>query len=369
MSELVSKDKATSLVWNYFGFEAGEDGKPINSEKAICRIATGCRKKPVLAKGGNTSNLLTHLKRHHHKQYAELIEAQEKKKSKENGLKASQGQTKLKAVEQSAAKYVRGSKKWQELTDSVSFCIAKDMMPMYTVEKEGFKALLKSFDSKYEVPSRKYFSQTALPALYAKTREAVSNELDEVRSGGYFAATTDLWSSSTSEPFISYTVHFINHNWELCSRSLQTMFMPEQHTGENIAEAIQATLEAWGLQEAHQVCLTSDSGSNVVNAAKRLQMTRLACFGHNLHLGVTNALKDDYRLSRTLGVCKKIVSSFSYSWKKKSELSKVQSEMKLPQHSLITVGITIYLFSSYIAIYNIYTTNIIQCPHSTQGFT
>ena len=107
----LSKDKATSLVWNYFGFEAGEDGKPINSEKAICRIASECRKKPVLAKGGNTSNLLTHLKRHHHKQYAELIEAQEKKKSKENSLKASQGQTKLKAVEQSAAKYFCGSKK------------------------------------------------------------------------------------------------------------------------------------------------------------------------------------------------------------------------------------------------------------------
>ena len=47
---------------------------------------------------------------------------------------------------------------------------------LHTVEKEGFKMLLKSFDLKYEVPSRKYFSQTALPALYAKIREEVSNE-------------------------------------------------------------------------------------------------------------------------------------------------------------------------------------------------
>ena len=116
--------------------------------------------------------------------------------------------------------------------------------------------------------------------------------------------------------------------------------MPEQHTGENISEAIQATMEAWGLQEAHQVCLTKDSGSNVIKATEKLQTTRLACFGYNLHLGVTNALKDDSQLSRALGVCKKIVSSFSYSWKKKSELSKVQSEMKLPQHSLIMVGNT-----------------------------
>jgi len=106
--------------------------------------------------------------------------------------------------------------------------------------------------------------------------------------------------------------------------------MPQQHTRENIAEARD-------LQETHQVCLATDSGSNVINVAERLQMARLAFFGHNIYLGVTNALKDDSQLSRARGICKKIVSSFSYNWKKKSELSKVQPEMNLPQHSLITV--------------------------------
>ena len=89
----------------------------------------------------------------------------------------------------------------------------------------------------------------------------------------------------------------MNQNWELRGCCLQTMFIPEQNTGENIAEAIQATLEAWDLQETHQVCITTDSGSNIINASERLQMTRLACFGHNLHLGITNALKEDSQLS------------------------------------------------------------------------
>ena len=108
MCELVSKEKATWLVWNYFGFEADEDGKPINTEKAICHIASGYGKKPVLAKGGNTSNLLTHLRRHHPKHYTKLIQAQEK------NLKTSEGQAKLKAVDLSAVKYGHRSKKWQE---------------------------------------------------------------------------------------------------------------------------------------------------------------------------------------------------------------------------------------------------------------
>ena len=137
---------------------------------------------------------------------------------------------------------VKNAKNWLTVCPT----ILQDMMSIYAVEKTGFKTLLKSFDLKYEVPSWKHFSQTALPVQYVNTQETVSKELEEVKGGGYFAAITDLWSSTTSEPYISYTVHFINHNWELRSHCLQTMFLPEQHlyTGENIAEAIQATLEA-----------------------------------------------------------------------------------------------------------------------------
>ena len=38
----------------------------------------------------------------------------------------SETQAKLKAVNQSVAKYGHGSKQWQELTDSMSYCIAKN---------------------------------------------------------------------------------------------------------------------------------------------------------------------------------------------------------------------------------------------------
>ena len=43
----------------------------------------------------------------------------------------------------------------------------------------------------------------------------------------------------------------------------------------------------------------------------------MSCFGHSLNLAVTNAIKDDAGLSRALSICRKIVSSFSSSWKKK----------------------------------------------------
>ncbi|XP_029360102.1 uncharacterized protein LOC115044903 isoform X2 [Echeneis naucrates] len=65
--DLVSKPRGKSIVWMYFGLKADEKGQPLNSGEAICRL---CR-KIVLAKGGNTTNLRSHLKRRHRADFYE----------------------------------------------------------------------------------------------------------------------------------------------------------------------------------------------------------------------------------------------------------------------------------------------------------
>ena len=47
---------AKSSIWTYFGLEADESDKPLcdTEDSPVCRAC----KKSVLAKGGNTSNLL-----------------------------------------------------------------------------------------------------------------------------------------------------------------------------------------------------------------------------------------------------------------------------------------------------------------------
>ena len=69
------------------------------------------------------------------------------------------------------------------------FVLARDGQPMYTVEKSCFRQMLKTFDAKYQLPSRKYFSETAIPRLYSSVREKVLEELSSVE---YFSGTTDL---------------------------------------------------------------------------------------------------------------------------------------------------------------------------------
>ncbi|KAG1945207.1 zinc finger BED domain-containing protein 1-like [Pimephales promelas] len=148
--------------------------------------------------------------------------------------------------------YDRTSKRWKDVTDAVTFYLAKDMIPIKTVENEGFKRMLKVVDPRYEIPSRKYFSATAIPRLYSECR----NKMEQ--------------------------------KWANMVRALE--------------------LNSW---------------------------TRLQCFGHRLHLAIEKSAKDP-RVERITSICKKVVSTFSFSWKKKRELIKAQTELKLPQHKLIT---------------------------------
>lgn len=327
---LITKTKSVkSVVWKYFGYK---DEDAVKKEIAICRT---CR-KAVAARGGNTSNLISHLKIHHPLKHEEFRKLNAESQHSTTARSKTDGKPQTSIVDSIKAtqKYDRNSRKWQKLTDAVTYCIGKDMLPVYTVEKEGFANLLKQFDPQYELPSRKYFSKTAIPKLYESTRESV---LQNIRNLTFYSATTDMWSSINGDPYMSYTIHYITEEWELRSTALGTLYFPQNHTGENISDAIRETLESWKLDSKNQVCLTTDNGSNILCAVKTiLGWTHLPCFGHNLHLAIGHSIKDDTRIDRAVGVCKKLVSTFSYSFKKKRDLTEAQREYGLPEHSLVT---------------------------------
>ena len=122
-----------------------------------------------------------------------------------------------------------------------------------------------------------------MPQLYSKVHETVVNEL---QSAKFFSYTTDMWSSEGLLPYMSYTVHFVNSSWEYTSRNLETCFLPVDHTGANIADAIRSTHEAWNLPMDKLVCMTTDNGANIIKASeefyagvsrKKIQCTSVYC--------------------------------------------------------------------------------------------
>lgn len=103
----------------------------------------------------------------------------------------------------------------------------------------------------------------------------------------------------------------------------------------NLSAVMTETLQSWNLEPSKQVCITTDNGSNLIKACSDLHWMRMPCFGHNLHLAINNSIKDDSRVSRALGLCRKLVGTFSHSWNKKRDLTEAQQRLKLPLHSLV----------------------------------
>ena len=180
--KIVAKEKTVSPIWTYFGLEAYDDGKPVSKDNAIYRLC----ETPVPSKGGSTSNMFSHLKCHHPKKYAELTQAIAANKLSSSNKRLSSKpsssgpQPTILEVVNKSKQYEKNGKKWQVLTDSITRCLCKDMLPMYTVEKAGFREMLKKFDAQYEVPSRKYFSGTAIPTMYSQVRDKVVEELSNM---------------------------------------------------------------------------------------------------------------------------------------------------------------------------------------------
>ena len=87
---IVPKKRVVSPVWDYFGLRADDEGKVIDDGVTVC---WRCNSN-VRASGGNTSNLLSHLRTHHPSQYTQVLQAQ-KAKAKENdkSLNASSSST------------------------------------------------------------------------------------------------------------------------------------------------------------------------------------------------------------------------------------------------------------------------------------
>lgn len=116
--------------------------------------------------------------------------------------------------------------------------------------------MLNTFDKQYKLPGRKYFSQTAVPALYSKVKDEVQRELQEISN---FALTTDMWSSVNMTPYMSLTVHYL---------AKETSYTHESHTAEHLSECLQLGLHEWVLDEKKLSCITTDNGANTVAAVR-----------------------------------------------------------------------------------------------------
>jgi zinc finger BED domain-containing protein 4 len=82
--------------------------------------------------------------------------------------------------------------------------IAVDLQPFSIVEDIGFRRVIKAFAPQYQIPSRKYFSETLTPKLYAEVTSKLKTIVEAEPS---LAFTVDTWTSQhTTHSYMGWTV-------------------------------------------------------------------------------------------------------------------------------------------------------------------
>ena len=136
---------------------------------------------------------MQHLREHHPSVYAEISSRRATNKGGECSM-----QLTLEESTSNANKYHSTSSHARELNKAVACFIAKDAFPISTVGKAGFKHLVSKLNPRYEIPSRKHFSEYEIPALYSLIKESKMKPV--LAQAGCYSATTDLWTSGSCDP-------------------------------------------------------------------------------------------------------------------------------------------------------------------------
>ncbi|XP_073701142.1 E3 SUMO-protein ligase ZBED1-like [Garra rufa] len=304
-------------VWAYFGFKTKEGSCDFDKSHAICKLCNARVKY-----SGNTTNLRSHVARHHNNV---ALQANEKR--------VDPGQRTIQEV--NFSKLPATSTRTTKITQSVLSFICKDMRPLSVVENEGFRNMLTTLEPRYTIPSRQHITDIALPKLYGQVKATV---LDSLSSAERVALTCDAWTSRATESYVTLTAHHIDDQWNLKSHVLQTRAMRDSHTGEHIAALLTEAVTEWGLNGKDPVVVT-DNASNMTVAARLAGLTHIQCFAHSLNLASQRALKIQ-SVARLLGRIRRVTAFFRRSTLASEQLKQKQRLLQLPSHRLITDVIT-----------------------------
>ncbi|KAI4801155.1 hypothetical protein KUCAC02_000081, partial [Chaenocephalus aceratus] len=310
-------------VWKHFGFKKKKESDTLDKTMAVCKL---CHTNVKYS--GNTTNLGTHLQRHHPDKVVlteELKKLRPRRDPKQTVLDSDGG---------CSHKFPSTSPRSQKITESIAYFICQDLRPYSVVENIGFRRMVNAMEPRYPVPTRQHLTKVCVHRLYAQTKAHVKASLGKAER---VALTCDGWTSRTTEAYVTITAHSINEEWELVTYVLQTRDMPESHTGRNLAEHLRKA--EWETTEKDPVIVT-DNASNMTIAAEEAAFTlHVKCYAHTLNLAAQRALKIT-AVARLLGRVRRIVNFSRRRTTANHMLKEKQRLLQLPEHKLMTDEVT-----------------------------
>ncbi|XP_021357233.1 zinc finger BED domain-containing protein 1-like [Mizuhopecten yessoensis] len=327
---LVKNKKAKSKVWTYFNLKEDSLGTTVPNI-AVCSLCDS-----EVRHAGGTTNLASHLRRHHgfvafsdetceHARSSNVLS--------DNRYKRQQTHTHMVATSTTTnPKYPAYSEMAQTLTNKLACFIIKGLLPYSVVDSTEFRDFVSSLDPRYEVPSRKELSDVVIPKMYDKTK---TNVLSEIAFADQTAITTDVWMSRSAETYITITSIHITKEWQLKTFVLQTRPLPWTYTGGDLARLLSDVCCEWGIHTFPVPPIVSDNDGNIIQAGHLLGCEmHFKCFAQTVNIAAQKSLnvKAVYDI---LAKIRKLVVFFNSS-KMASTLLQNQADLfSLTQHKLV----------------------------------
>ena len=282
-----------SCVWIYFNYVEDE-------EKSVCLVKSNEGNCGHSIKGKFPTNLKTHLKSKHPKEFNELQIRENERKDKEvmKGRRTSavttfggkevilndvmQGETRYSLDSEryslDSEKYSLDSERYKSITKELAVFLGSTNVPISLVDNESFKKLIGILDSRYEIPDHTEIEKEITVAI-TKLKEVMASYLQGAK---FLNICADIWTKrGMIGSFLGITAQFYScidskrHNFTLAVRRL-----PSPYSAANVAGLVQNILTEWQISESKVHRILSDNGSGMIAAFKE-QVAELANEGNN----------------------------------------------------------------------------------------
>ena len=99
------------------------------------------------------------------------------------------------------------------------------------------------------MPDNLHFNQISLTDTYKKLKNQIQLELKEIQ---FVAVVIDSMIDFNQTCYLNFTCRFITSNWEMKSRTLQTLYIPkifEQSSISVISKAVKKITDSWSITD------------------------------------------------------------------------------------------------------------------------
>lgn len=160
-------------------------------------------------------------------------------------MQPTQKQTTLDMMTPNKRKWTPDEAPWKANARRLVEFVARDMQPLRIVEKAGFRQFVEGLQPRFELPGRKWLTDTGLPKLCNDVKERIRRCLDDAE---WVSFTSDIWTADhTNVSFISLTAHWISRQFERKMAVLHVTEFSESHSAVSIATYLNIMLDEWGL--------------------------------------------------------------------------------------------------------------------------